>query len=265
MPVLEQKGTINLNRLAEETDQFLLSFAEQSLPDQKSIQLFAGFCKYYRKTSHSSAVKEHTERIASAFVDKSCWEDLFHCNTAIVNELIHIYLTAKAYKKKRGMDSDDQVIRHGLQNGYLIKKEWPYYKYAEFTGLLNELGMSTDHEKVRFYKNSMFQPLLHDAWKRTAENELEFVEYCLLHLDQGEHLLHPGLKASIQKWLVFCLGSRKMKQLCNMLFIQSCIDPFFYGCQAALHHINSENPSIHCAPALLPAIEILNLECGTCR
>lgn len=263
MPVLEQKGTINLNRLAEETDQFLLSFAEQSLPDMKCIQLFAGFCKYYRKTSHSSAVKEHIERIASAFVDKSCWEDLFHSNTAIVNELI--YLTARAYKKKQGLKADDQIIRHGLQNGYSIKKEWPYFKYAELVGLLNELGMSSDDEKVRFYKDSMFQPLLHDAWKRTAENELEFIEYCLLYLDEGEHQLHPGLKASIQKWLVFCLGSRNMKQLCTMLFIQSCIDPFFYGCQAALHYINNENPSIHCAPALLPAIEILNLEGETCR
>ncbi|WP_416655160.1 hypothetical protein [Bacillus amyloliquefaciens] len=265
MPVLEQKGTINLNRLAEETDQFLLSFAEQSLPDMKCIQLFAGFCKYYRKTSHSSAVKKHIERIASAFVDKSCWEDLFHSNTAIVNELIHIYLTARTYKKKQGLKADDQMIRHGLQNGYLIKKEWPYFKYAELVGLLNELGMSSDDEKVRFYKDSMFQPLFHDAWKRTAENELEFIEYCLLYLGEGEHQLHPGLKASIQKWLVFCLGSRNMKQLCTMLFIQSCIDPFFYGCQAALHYINNENPSIHCAPALLPAIEILTLECETCR
>ena len=75
--------------------------------------------------------------------------------------------------------------------------------------MLSELGMSTDHEKCALYKNSMFQPLLHDAWKRTAENELEFVEYCLLHLNEGEHLLHPGLKVSIQNGLCFVSAAEK--------------------------------------------------------
>lgn len=80
----------------------------------KCIQLFVGFCKYYRKMSYFFVVKEYIEWIVFVFVDKLCWEDLFYSNIVIVNELIYIYLIVRVYKKKQGLKVDDQIICYGL-------------------------------------------------------------------------------------------------------------------------------------------------------
>ncbi|MDO3662401.1 hypothetical protein [Bacillus sp. C28GYM-DRY-1] len=244
-----------MQTLLTQTKDFLSSFSSEECYTVENIRLLSKFCKYYYILSESSEIKEEVKFAANELVRGDNWEDLIHCNYAMLTELLYVYLLART--PTAHLQCYDQSVYHALQNSYIYRKEWPYFKYAEIEFLLNELEVKGNQKKMSFYETFFFKPLYDASWKRTSENELEFFEYSYVQLAREREAFDQKAQNSVKKWVFYAIAGQKFDLLCKMVYILSFLDPNFYGFKAAFHVLNKEELSIEMAPILLPALENL--------